>query len=563
MQKLILSFLLFAGNLYGQQLPVSSHVFLNKQLLNPSFAGQGNNANFQVGFRSQWVGFNGSPRTALLGGQGVLMNGKVGIGGYLFNDFAGNTISTTGVIIPLAYHHSFKGEHNISIGVSPVIEQFSMNLLNQVPINPNDPSLTNANLNQLVGDLNFGIAYRLSDKLNIGFGAQQLLQTKLNKINLSNLESNRLARHFNLYASYKVFSNKNLSIEPQLMMKSILITPIQYDFGVKVNLFKTIGLGFYYRSADALYALLGYDGKKIAAYYSYDLTRSNLRNYSSGSHEFTLVYKFQVKIIPDTDKDGTTDDKDDCKDLPGPKENNGCPWGDKDGDGLTDNLDKCPEEAGPKENKGCPWGDKDGDGVKDNVDKCPEIAGPIENNGCPWLDSDGDGVHDGIDACKDQAGPIENKGCPWGDKDSDGVTDNIDECPMTKGPIENKGCPIVEEKVKEQITKAVDNLEFENNSDKIIATSYPALDVLIILLTEKSDWSLNLAGHTDNVGNDEFNMGLSKRRAESIKAYFVAKGINASRITTEFFGETKPIDTNDTQVGRKKNRRVEMKMVFN
>lgn len=534
MQKLLLYFLLFAGISYGQQLPISSHIFLNKHLINPSFTGQGNQANIQVGFRSQWVGFNGSPRTVLLGGQGVLMNGKVGIGGYLFNDFAGNTISTTGVIIPLAYHQSFKGKHNISIGISPVIEQFSMNLLNQVSINPNDPGLTNTNLNQIVGDLNLGVAYRFSDKFNIGISAQQILQSRLNKINLTSFDSNRLSRQFNMFASYKLFNNEKLSIEPQLMIKSIFITPIQYDFGVKVNLHKAIGFGFYYRSADAFYALLGYDGKKIAAYYSYDLTRSNIRNYSSGSHEFTLIYKFQIKIIPDTDNDGINDDKDDCKDL-----------------------------AGPKENNGCPWGDKDGDGVKDNVDKCPEISGPVENKGCPWSDSDGDGIHDGIDDCKDQAGPVENRGCPWGDKDSDGVADNIDECPMTKGPIENKGCPIVEQKVKEQITKAVDNLEFENNSDKIIATSYPALDVLIVLLTEKSDWSLNLAGHTDNVGNDEFNMDLSKRRAESIKAYFVAKGINASRITTEFFGETKPIDTNDTPAGRKKNRRVEMKMVFN
>jgi outer membrane protein OmpA-like peptidoglycan-associated protein len=89
------------------------------------------------------------------------------------------------------------------------------------------------------------------------------------------------------------------------------------------------------------------------------------------------------------------------------------------------------------------------------------------------------------------------------------------------------------------------------------------LDVLVILLTEKTDWSLNLAGHTDNVGNDEFNLDLSKRRAESTKAYFVSKGIDGARITTEYFGETKPIDTNDTPAGRKKNRRVEMKLVFN
>jgi outer membrane protein OmpA-like peptidoglycan-associated protein len=127
--------------------------------------------------------------------------------------------------------------------------------------------------------------------------------------------------------------------------------------------------------------------------------------------------------------------------------------------------------------------------------------------------------------------------------------------------VENNGCPIVEEKIKEQITKAVDNLEFENNSDKILASSYPALDVLVMLLAEKTDCSLNLAGHTDNVGNDEFNMNLSKRRAESMKAYFVSKGIDGARITTEYFGETKPIDTNDTPAGRKKNRRVETKIV--
>lgn len=533
MRKLLFITLSFYRLTFGQQLPISSHGFLNKQLFNPSFVGQGNQANVQSGFRSQWVGFNGSPRTIFLGGQGVHLNGKIGLGGYLFNDFAGNTITTTGVCAPIAYHHSFNEKHGLSIGVSPVIEQFSMNLLNQVVISPNDPGLTNSNLNQVVADLNFGISYRMMDKFVLGIGTQQLFQSKLVKLNFTIADSNRLARHFNAFASYKVYSSDKISIEPQVIVRSIFVTPIQYDLGVKLNFFKVLGLGTYYRSDDAIYTLLGYDGKKFAAYYSYDFTLSNLRNYSSGSHEFTLIYKFPVKIIPDTDKDGITDDKDNCKDQPG-----------------------------PKENKGCPWGDKDGDGVKDNMDKCPEIAGSVENNGCPWLDSDGDGVHDGIDTCKDQAGPEENKGCPWGDKDGDGVTDNIDQCPMTKGPVENNGCPIVEEKIKEQITKAVDNLEFENNSDKILSSSYQALDVLVILLSEKPDWSLNLAGHTDNVGNDEFNMDLSKRRAEATKAYFVSKGIDGTRITTEYFGETNPIDTNDTPAGRKKNRRVEMKLVF-
>ena len=519
---------------FSQQLPLSSQLFLNKQMINPSFVGQSNQSNFQAGYRTQWVGFNGTPRTILVGGQGVLGNGKYGLGGYLYNDFAGNSITTTGIQIPLACHFQLNDQQQISIGISPIIGQYSMNLLNQTPISTNDPALLNGNINQFYADLNLGISYELNSKLTLGFGTQQMLQSKLSKFNFTQLDSNRLARQFNMFASYLILKTDKISIEPQVFVKSILTTPMQFDFGVKFNLLNQIGFGLYYRSSDALYALFGYDGKKFAVYYSYDYSLSNLRNYSSGSHEVTLIFKLPVKIIPDSDHDGVLDNKDNCKD-----------------------------QAGPKENNGCPWGDKDGDGLNDYDDKCPEIAGPIENKGCPWLDSDGDGVHDGIDNCKDQAGPIENKGCPWGDKDNDGVTDNNDQCPLTKGSIENHGCPVIEEKVKEQITKAVDNLEFENNSDKILSSSYPALDVLILLLKEKSDWSINLAGHTDNVGNDELNMDLSRRRAEAVKNYFISKGIQPIRITTEYFGETKPIDSNDTPQGRKKNRRVEMKLVFN
>jgi OOP family OmpA-OmpF porin len=143
----------------------------------------------------------------------------------------------------------------------------------------------------------------------------------------------------------------------------------------------------------------------------------------------------------DQDGDGILDSQDKCPAEPGPRENDGCPWGDKDQDGLNDNEDKCPEEAGPPENQGCPWGDKDGDGIKDNLDKCPNQAGPQENGGCPWGDKDADGITDNVDKCPDEPGPQENGGCPWGDKDGDGITDNVDKCPELAGPAENGGCP--------------------------------------------------------------------------------------------------------------------------
>jgi outer membrane protein OmpA-like peptidoglycan-associated protein len=143
----------------------------------------------------------------------------------------------------------------------------------------------------------------------------------------------------------------------------------------------------------------------------------------------------------DKDGDGIIDRQDKCPNDPGPRDNNGCPWGDEDSDGLKDNQDKCPKEAGPVENKGCPWGDRDEDGIKDNQDQCPEEAGPVENKGCPWGDRDEDGIKDNLDQCPDEAGPEENGGCPWGDQDEDGLKDNQDKCPGLFGPADNHGCP--------------------------------------------------------------------------------------------------------------------------
>ncbi len=102
-------------------------------------------------------------------------------------------------------------------------------------------------------------------------------------------------------------------------------------------------------------------------------------------------------------------------------------------------LKKCKKEFSKK----ICLSDKDKDGVPFYMDQCPEVKGSEDNNGCPWADTDNDGVIDKYDACPTVEGPAENNGCPWPDTDGDGILDKDDACPTIPGDRENKGCKAI------------------------------------------------------------------------------------------------------------------------
>jgi outer membrane protein OmpA-like peptidoglycan-associated protein len=263
-------------------------------------------------------------------------------------------------------------------------------------------------------------------------------------------------------------------------------------------------------------------------------------------------------IGKDSDGDGVPDIDDDCPNQAGLIEFKGCP--DTDGDGVADREDECPEVFGLKYLKGCP--DTDGDGLIDKEDDCPTVAGPLENKGCPWPDRDGDGVLDKDDDCPDVPGSIENKGCPDPDTDGDGIPDRLDKCPKTPGVPENDGCPKLEEKEQQILDKAFDNLEFQSGTSVIKTTSLVELKALAALLKTKPNAKLLISGHTDSSGKPENNMLLSKNRANAVKLYLTKQGVQAIQLVTEWFGSTQPIADNATAEGRAKNRRVEMKLLY-
>ncbi|MGJ1203787.1 OmpA family protein [Sphingobacterium lactis] len=158
------------------------------------------------------------------------------------------------------------------------------------------------------------------------------------------------------------------------------------------------------------------------------------------------------------------------------------------------------------------------------------------------------------------------------DDDGDGVANKFDKCPDTPAgtKVDGSGCPlpelknetkviekiVVTEEDKKVVDEAIKNLEFDLSKATIRPSSYESLNKVAALLIEKN-FSLKLAGHTDNTGSLQLNLRLSKERAESVKAYLVSKGANASRIEATGYGPNQPIATNSTAEGRQQNRRVE------
>lgn len=258
----------------------------------------------------------------------------------------------------------------------------------------------------------------------------------------------------------------------------------------------------------------------------------------------------------DTDGDGIVDDKDECPEIPGLAEFNGCP--DTDGDGIPDHLDECPDVAGLPEFNGCP--DTDGDGIPDKDDECPNEAGLPEFNGCP--DTDGDGIPDKDDKCPEEAGPIENNGCPWPDTDGDGVLDKDDLCPDVAGTKENQGCPEVTEEVQKELNEFAKVVNFELGKSRLTEYSQGVLDEKVIpILNEYPQAKFVVEGHTDSTGSKKRNEELSDERAAAVKDYLISHGVDASRLTSKGYGPDKPVATNNTKEGRLQNRRVEINLV--
>lgn len=194
--------------------------------------------------------------------------------------------------------------------------------------------------------------------------------------------------------------------------------------------------------------------------------------------------------------------------------------------------------------------DEDGDAIPDSDDWCPDTPSGtrVRANGCAGWEVPHDCTPSTPVAAPAPAA------VPPADSDGDGVADATDKCAGTpKGlAVDAAGCVEIEKIVLRGVS-------FEMGSATLLPAASETLRTVAAAMKANPAVTVEIGGHTDSIGPGGKNQRLSERRAQSVKAFLAGEGVAAERLTTKGYGESEPVDSNDTPAGRANNRRVAFK----
>ncbi|MDX5437883.1 MAG: type IX secretion system membrane protein PorP/SprF [Pontibacter sp.] len=306
-------FLLLGSVAVAQQKALYSQYMTNYYLLNPAVAGLERDWNFKAGYRNQWVGFEGAPKTFYVSAETAMFKQTIrgnrvrpyhGAGGYAYTDQTGPT-TRTGILLSYAYHVPLNRSIYLSSGVFAGMQQYRFDE-NKIHLaegsNERDPVTQNGSFNSTMPDLSVG-TYMHSDEFFVGVSLFQVLGNRILKLNDVD-EPSRLARHMFVSGGYNFDINRNITVTPSVLIKYVSPAPIQADFNVKGAYYLTnrrkskyddmIWAGISYRTQDAVVGLVGAQFKEqFQLSYSYDITVSPMRHHSAGSQEIVLGFRMK------------------------------------------------------------------------------------------------------------------------------------------------------------------------------------------------------------------------------------------------------------------------------
>jgi type IX secretion system PorP/SprF family membrane protein len=305
---------LFFVTARGQQVPMYSQYIMNGFLINPSLAGQDVYTSINLTVREQWVGMTGAPTTYAVSAQTRILKdsyiskatsvrrklvkptkgGKVGLGGYVFNDNNG-IMKRTGFEFAYAYHIPLSSSNedirNLSFGLALAAYQFSVNT-NGLIYDPNDAVLNTFDRSIFIPDFNFGVSYT-TPRYYAGFSMTNLMRGTITVADTSGTKRSELGHYF-ITGGIKFPLSSDFLLEPSVLIKSsdMFFKAIQADITSRLYYKSDYWLGLSYRTSDAIIVMAGLRVDKFYFGYSYDFVLSDIRTQTIGSHEITLAVKF-------------------------------------------------------------------------------------------------------------------------------------------------------------------------------------------------------------------------------------------------------------------------------
>ena len=267
----------------------------NKLAFNPAYAGSQGHPCISAIHRSQWIAFPGAPNSQSVNFNMPFLNDRVGFGVSLQRDQIGPTNSYW-ANMSYAYRVKFKEKGTLSIGLSASMRSYNLDLTNSTAISPNDVRIVNGNFNKIFPNLGLG-AYYLHEKFYLGVSVAYILRNDLSFAQIAgNSDFTTEEPHWYTMAGLKL-GNDKVAFKPSAFIKYVDNSPLDLDVNATVVFFNTIGIGGTYRlggfdfsNGDSFDVLMYLNFNKFRIGASYDMSLSEVRDFSSGTFEVFLEH---------------------------------------------------------------------------------------------------------------------------------------------------------------------------------------------------------------------------------------------------------------------------------
>jgi len=289
---LIFTLMCLSNQLFAQTEPMYSQYMFNMLGVNPAYAGKRDATSLNFFQRRQWLGLSGAPQTTSVSLDGISNQNKIGWGVQFYDDKLG-VEKADGINLMMSTHVQITDEGILSGGLSLGLMNYRIDLMNvQGRFTPSDPAFY-SNFNKWLPNVGLGLYYS-TDKFYAGISIPNVLKSRVSAFDVMNSGIQKVnSTHLFFNTGYVFDINDEIKLKPSTMIKVVGGAPIQADLNANLWLKDIIGLGFSYRTGDAMVAMFETQiNENFRVGYAYDMNISPLKYYNNGTHEIMIRYEF-------------------------------------------------------------------------------------------------------------------------------------------------------------------------------------------------------------------------------------------------------------------------------